>query len=286
MSVLEAEQVPAGAAVLEVAARLARAGVMTPRADAEQLVAAATGVPRGGLVLARLDPAAVARLDALSQRRAAREPLQHILGTAAFRHLDLAVGPGVFVPRPETEQVVDAALAQLRRLAAVQPIVVDLCTGSGAIALALAQEHPGVQVTAVEADAGALVWAARNVARTGLPVRLVQATAADAVPEIEGRADLVVSNPPYLTAGLALEPEVAAHDPALALWGGGLDGLDAVREVDAAAWRLLHPGGVLVVEHGDDQGQTAPAVFASRWAEVTAHYDLAGRPRWVTAVRP
>lgn len=276
---------PAASAVRTVTDTLGRTGVATPLGDAELLVAAAAGVSRGQLVLARLDAAAAARLDGLAQRRAAREPLQHILGSAGFRHLDLAVGPGVFVPRPETEQVVEVALARLRTLGVTAPVVVDLCTGSGAIALAIAQEHPSAQVTAVEADAGALAWAERNVGATGLPVRLVRATASEALPELDGRVDLVVSNPPYLTAGLQLEPEVGLHDPDVALWGGGADGLDVVREVEAAAWRLLRPGGVLVVEHGDDQGETAPAVFRARWSGVEAGEDLAGRPRWVTAVR-
>ncbi len=285
MTSVQAPCVPARQAVLAVADRLAPAGVASPRGDAEQLVAAAAGVPRGGLVLAELDAAAAARLEAMTERRAAREPLQHILGTAAFRHLELAVGPGVFVPRPETEQVVEVALGRLRGLRS-RPVVVDLCTGSGAIALAIAQEYPSARVTAVEADTDALAWAQRNLAATGLPVRLVHAAAAAALPDLDGHADLVISNPPYLISGLALEPEVGEHDPPAALWGGGLDGLDVVREVEAAAWRLLRPGGVVVVEHGDDQGESAHAVFRSRWSGVEPGSDLAGRARWVTAVRP
>ena len=276
----------AATAVRTVSDALSRTGVVTPHSDAELLVAAAAGVSRGQLVLARLDAGAAARLDGLARRRAAREPLQHILGSTGFRHLELLVGPGVFVPRPETEQVVEVALARLHNLGVPAPVVVDLCAGSGAIALAVAQEHPTAVVTAVEADPRALVWAERNVRATGLPVRLVHARAAPALPGLDVAVDLVISNPPYLTAGLELEPEVGLHDPAVALWGGGADGLDVVREVEAAAWRLLRPGGVIVVEHGDDQGESAPTLFRGRWSDVEAGRDLAGRPRWVAAVRP
>jgi release factor glutamine methyltransferase len=216
-------------------------------------------------------------------RRAAREPLQHITGRAHFRHVTLAVGPGVFVPRPETEVVAGAAIAAARRLPA--PVVVDLCTGSGAIALSLADEVPAASVHAVESDEAAHAWAGRNCAGTGVDLRL--GDMADALHDLDGRVDVVVSNPPYIPVGAHVrDPEVAAHDPALALWSG-TDGLDAVRVVEQVAGRLLRPGGTVVVEHADLQGRTAPAVFAAtgRWTDVRDHRDLAGRDRYLTAVR-
>jgi release factor glutamine methyltransferase len=223
------------------------------------------------------------QFEAYVGRRAAREPLQHITGRAAFRHLTLAVGPGVFVPRPETEVVAGAAIEAALRSAS--PVVVDLCTGSGAIALAVAWEVPGARVHAVEADTGAHSWAARNCAGAAVDLRLGDMAAA--FPDLDGTVDVVVSNPPYIPEGARVrDPEVAAHDPAAALWSG-LDGLDAVRVVEEVAARLLRPGGTVVVEHADLQGETAPAVFATtgRWTDVRDHRDLAGRDRFLTAAR-
>jgi release factor glutamine methyltransferase len=189
----------------------------------------------------------------------------------------------VFVPRPETEVVAEAAIAAALRLPA--PVVVDLCTGSGAIALSLADEVPAASVHAVESDEAAHAWAGRNCAGTGVDLRL--GDMADALHDLDGRVDVVVSNPPYIPVGAHVrDPEVAAHDPALALWSG-TDGLDAVRVVEQVAGRLLRPGGTVVVEHADLQGRTAPAVFAAtgRWTDVRDHRDLAGRDRYLTAVR-
>jgi release factor glutamine methyltransferase len=222
-------------------------------------------------------------------RRAAREPLQHVVGSAPFRYLELEVGPGVLIPRPETELLVDAALSWLSVQplgGANPPVIVDLGTGSGALALALAQEVAHSKVWAVEVEPEALAFAARNVAATGLGVELVAADMADALPELDGRVDLVVSNPPYLPLDLwpALEPEVRDHDPKAALFAGE-NGLAAVRVVERAARRLLHAGGLAVVEHGSDQGMSAPACFGSGWTDVTDHLDLSGRSRYLTAVR-
>jgi release factor glutamine methyltransferase len=271
---------PLAAAVAEATARLESAGVPSPRFDAEVLAAHSLGVERRDLWRHR---AAGAGFPAYVDRRAAREPLQHITGVACFRHLSLQVGAGVFVPRPETEVVVDAVIAAARRLA--RPRVVDLCTGSGAIALAVATEVPGSRVHAVELDPAAHAWAARNCA--GSAVELRQGDMAAAFPELDGAVDVVVSNPPYIPVDARIrDPEVASHDPAVALWSGA-DGLDAIRVVEQVAARLLRPGGLVVVEHSDLQGATAPAVFAdgSRWQDVADHRDLAGRDRYLTAVR-
>jgi len=267
---------------------LAGAGVPSPRHDAEELAAHVLGVERRELIRHdALDATAHAALERLVGRRAGREPLQHITGRAHFRHLVLAVGPGVFVPRPETEVVAGAAIAAAREAAAAQrpPVVVDLGAGSGAIALSVAEEAPAAQVFAVEADDAALAWARRNLAGSG--VRLVRADLASCLPELDGAVDVVVSNPPYIPEGAQIrDPEVAAHDPPGALWSG-VDGLTAIRAVEEAAARLLRPGGVAVVEHADLQGESAPGVFraARRWVAVTDHEDLTGRPRFLTAER-
>ena len=218
----------------------------------------------------------------LVRRRAGREPLQHLTGTTGFRYVDLAVGPGVFVPRPETELLAGWAVEQAGGLDT--PVVVDLCTGSGAIALSVAHEVPAAIVHAVEVDPGAHAWAERNLAGTG--VRLTLADMADALPELDGSVDVVVCNPPYipLDAWESVAREARDHDPATALWSGD-DGLDAVRVLEATAARLLRPGGVVGAEHADAQGASAPAVFSGtgRWVEVRDHRDLAGRDRYLTA---
>jgi release factor glutamine methyltransferase len=274
------------ALVKRAADQLADAGVASPRHDAEELLAHVLGLSRGGL--ASVDEVSEEhrrRFVGLVERRARRVPLQHLTGRAPFRYLELAVGPGVFVPRPETEVVAGYAIDALRALGGT-PVAVDLCTGSGAIALAIATEVPQARVYAVELDPGAHAWAERNLA--GSTVTLVHDDAAVALPELDGTVDVVVSNPPYipLDAYDSVEPEVRDHDPATALWSG-TDGLDAVRMVERTARRLLRPGGLVVVEHADVQGESAPAIFASTgwWQTVRDHVDLAGRPRFVTARR-
>jgi release factor glutamine methyltransferase len=263
--------------------RLAVAGVPSPRFDAEELAAHALGVERPALWSAVSLGDAAGAFAAYVDRRAAREPLQHITGRAFFRHLELAVGPGVFVPRPETELVAGAAIDAAR--ATADPVVVDLGTGSGAIALAVATELPGSRVYAVEADPDAFAWAARNCSGSGIDLR--QGDMADAFPDLDGTVDVVVSNPPYIPVGaLIRDPEVATHDPSLALWSG-VDGLDAMRVVEVVAARLLRPGGTLVAEHADLQGSSAPEVFrhTGRWVDVHDHHDLARRDRYVIATR-
>ncbi|MEH3033455.1 MAG: peptide chain release factor N(5)-glutamine methyltransferase [Aeromicrobium erythreum] len=272
----------------EATATLEAAGVPSPRVDAELLLAHVTGVPRA-LLLLRARPNELQRRDYLElvDARARRFPLQHLTGHAAFRHVDLEVGAGVFVPRPETELLAGWAIDRAREVLAAgrTPVVVDLCTGSGAIALSVVDEVPPAQVHAVELDERALGWAQSNLAGTGVDLR--HGDAFEAFDDLDGTVDVVVCNPPYipLDAWESVAPEARDHDPSLALWSGD-DGLDAMRELERAAWRLLRPGGWVGAEHADAQGGSAPAVFADRWADVVDHADLAGRPRYVTARRP
>lgn len=266
--------------------RLAIGGVASPHYDAEELLSYVLDVSRSRLGLVTVVSAdQERRFGELVARRAAREPLQHLTGRAPFRHLELQVGPGVFIPRPETEVVAGWAIDTLRRLGS-PAVVVDLCTGSGAIAASIADEVPTATVYAIELDPDAHAWAERNLA--GSTVMLALGDAATAFPELDGTADLVIGNPPYipLEAYDGVEQEVRDHDPALALWSGA-DGLDAIRVLEGAGRRLLRPGGFVVVEHADVQGESAPSIFAASgyWTEVRDHADLAGRPRYVTARR-
>jgi release factor glutamine methyltransferase len=263
--------------------RLAAAGVESPGPDARILLAHVLGVGLSGLPLVDDVPAPLAReYDALVARRAAREPLQHLTGTAFFRHLELAVGPGVFVPRPETELLAGWAVERASELAA--PVLVDLGTGSGAIARAIVDEAPHARVHAVELDPAAHAWALRNLAGTGVDLR--QGDLGSAFDDLARTVDVVVSNPPYIPheAWESIGVEVRDHDPQLALYATG-DGLDMIRVVEQRAALLLRPGGVVGVEHADVQGESAPAVFTGtgRWEQVRDHLDLAGRARFVTA---
>ncbi len=267
----------------EAARRLAEAGVASPEHDAAELLAHLLGTTRGQLPLVdEVSPSVATHFAELVGRRAAREPLQHLTGRAYFRHVELAVGPGVFVPRPETELLAGWAIEQASKM--TEPTVVDLATGSGAIALAIADEVPGASVHAVELEPDAHAWAQRNLAGSGVDLRLGDlVTAFD---ELIGEVDVVTCNPPYipLEAWESVAPEARDHDPHPALFSGS-DGLDAIRLVEQRASALLRPGGVVGVEHADVQGESAPAVFAAagRWSEIRDHDDLAGRPRFVTA---
>lgn len=275
-----------------VTAVLTRAGVPDPEVDAELLIGHVLDVSRGRVqaltVLgSELEPAQVERIRDLTERRAAREPLQHITGRAAFRSLELAVGPGVFVPRPETEQVAQFAIDALRSVAAPEPVAVDLGTGSGAIALALATEVPHARVFAVENSPEAFVWMRRNVDESGVEnLRPVFIDLADALPELDGTVDVVISNPPYVPdAAIPRDPEVRLFDPAAALYGGE-DGLDVVRVISRVAQRLLRPGGTLVLEHGELQGAAIRELLtADGWRAATTHRDLTTRDRATTALR-
>jgi release factor glutamine methyltransferase len=273
-------------------ARLAEAGVESPRADAELIAANIHNVRRNELYSVP-DNAFDARFWVDISRREAREPLQHIVGKAYFRYLELEVGPGVFVPRPETEVMTGWAIDRLREMDVAEPVVVDLGTGSGAIALAIAQEVPRSRVHAVEADPLAFAWADRNITRyvdhyTAGRVLLHDGDLEK--PEsldITDPVDLVISNPPYIPIGSIVSPEVAEYDPPRALWSGE-DGLDAIRAVERLARDLLRPGGYVAVEHADVQGAAVYWVFAeeSGWRDTRNHKDLARRDRFVTAVWP
>lgn len=271
----------------EATARLAAAGVASPDHDAAELLAHVLGTTRARLALVESVSATQREAYAgLLDRRAAREPLQHLTGSAAFRHVELAVGPGVFVPRPETELLAGWGVDQARAVcgSGSTPVVVDLCTGSGAIALSVADEVPQAEVHAVELGDEAHLWATRNLAGSGVDLR--HGDMADAFDDLDGTVDVVLCNPPYipLEAYASVAVEARDHDPALALWSGG-DGLDAMRVLERVAARLLRPGGVVGAEHADAQGESAPAVFtrAGRWTGVRDHVDLAGRPRFTTA---
>ncbi len=277
--------------VARAARALAAAGVEAARAEAEQLAAYVLNVPRGRLALADgFTPEQRDRLDTLVDRRVAREPLQHLTGVAGFRHLELAVGPGVFVPRPETELLAGWGIEQAGRRAA--PVVVDLCSGSGAIALAVAQELPSARVVAVERSPAALDWLRRNAAaRAAAGDRPIEVVAADVtdpalLADLVGRVDVLLCNPPYVPRSVVVPPEVARHDPDEAVFGGA-DGLDVIRPVVGRAAALLRPGGVLGVEHDDTHATAVPALLAAdgRYERVEEHRDLVGRPRWATASR-
>jgi release factor glutamine methyltransferase len=264
-------------------ARLHDAGVASPEHDAAELLAHVLGTTRSRLPLVDVVPAdRAAAYDALVARRVSREPLQHLTGLTHFRHVELEVGPGVFVPRPETELLAGWAIEQA--LLVESPVVVDLCTGSGAVAKAIADEVPGARVHAVELDEPAHAWAERNLAGTGVDLR--RGDMADAFGDLAGTVDVVVCNPPYipLDAWESVAAEARDHDPHLALFSGD-DGLDAMRVLERRAALLLRPGGVVGAEHADLQGESAPAVFtaAGRWTEVRDHEDLAGRARFLTA---
>nr|WP_211331754.1 peptide chain release factor N(5)-glutamine methyltransferase [Frondihabitans australicus] len=270
---------------------LAEAGIPTPAVDTELLLAHVLGRSRGEVAVQSLvggsasaDQAAA--FTALLARRAAREPLQHLTGLAPFRALELRVGPGVFVPRPETEGVAQIAIDALTARAEETPIAVDLCTGSGAIALALSTEVPRARVYAVELSTEAAVWTQRNIDAVDPSVTLAVGDLADALPELDGTVSVVVSNPPYIPVGMVpRDPEVRLHDPALALFGGP-DGLDVVRSLSQRALRLLVPGGTLVIEHGEEQGSAIRDLLtADGWRAAATFPDLTRRDRTTTALR-
>jgi release factor glutamine methyltransferase len=282
-------------AVREATAVLAAAGVPSPKVDAELLAGHLLGVGLGRLRAMMLgDSPAPAGYEELVAERAQRIPLQHITGVAHFRYLELAVGPGVFIPRPETESVVQLVIDWLkdriqdseRPPGPARPKIVDLGTGSGAIAGSIAHEVPGAEVHAVEFSEFAHAWAAKNLLPLG--VHLVRGDLRDALPEHNGSFDVVVSNPPYIPAeAVPNEPEVALHDPPEALYGGGADGMELPTAAAASAARLLVPGGYFVMEHAEVQAGWIAAMLerSGLWSAVTTHLDLNGRERATSAVR-
>lgn len=280
------------AAVRAATAQLAEAGIASAESDAVVLAAHALGTTTGEVRKAMvMGAAAPPAYGPLVDQRAGRMPLQHLTGLAGFRRLELAVGPGVFVPRPETEFVaglaIDAARAMLAR-GMEHPLVVDLCAGSGAIALCIKDEVPEAEVHAIELSPPAHAWAVRNRDALGLDVEIALGDATAAFAEHEGRADVVVSNPPYIPVGaVPIDPEVRDHDPDVALYGGSADGLAVPLAVAARAAVLLKAGGVLVMEHADVQGETLPRGLEAtgQWHGVTDLDDLNARPRATVAVR-
>lgn len=277
----------------EVSAILRAAGVVDPEVDADLLIGHVLGQSRGQIQAAGILGTALSEADAatvleLTARRATREPLQHITGKAPFRQLELSVGPGVFVPRPETEQVVQFAIDALMSMPDAEPIGIDLGTGSGAIALAMATEVPHARIFAAENSPEAFPWTTKNFADSGATnATLVFGDLADAFPELNGTAAVVISNPPYIpAAAIPRDPEVRLFDPAHALYGGE-DGLDVVRDVSQTALRLLRPGGVLVLEHGELQGAEIRGILdADGWRATATHRDYTTRDRATTAIRP
>jgi release factor glutamine methyltransferase len=273
-------------------ARLAAAGVPSPQHDAEALAAFVLEVDRPALLTYPTpDDTFAGTFASLVNRRAEREPLQHLIGRAFFRQLTLHVGQGVFIPRPETELTAGAAIdeAQARVSRGAVPVVVDLFAGSGAIAISVATEVRPCVVHAVEAQDEAVNWLRRNVAGRSVIVHRddVAKVVDRSMSSLQGHVDIVVANPPYVPAGARIvDPEVARHDPPAALWSG-VDGLADMRTLEQVASRLLMEGGLVVAEHADAQGDSAPQIFrqTGAWIDVVDHLDLNDRPRYLTARR-
>jgi len=272
---------------------LSEAGIDSAEVDAQLLTAHVLGVSRGELLAKAFARDEVleqdlVRVEELFQKRSSRVPLQHLTGVAYFRNLELQVGPGVFIPRPETEGVADLAVQALRVVPG-EPIAVDLCTGSGAIAISLATEVPQAHVYAWELNSDSEPWLRRNIEANHARVGLVMGDIADdheLFDELAGRVDVVISNPPYIpTWAVPRDVEVQLHDPDLALYGGE-DGMDVIRIVSKRAMQLLKPGGFLVVEHADTQGQLVADLFElDGWASISIHKDLTGKDRSVSAFK-
>ena len=279
-------------AALELASnKFEQAGIESFQADAEILLSHVLDISRGQLQVKAISGEELSESEEqtyleLVSKRSERFPLQHITGVAYFRQLELKVGPGVFVPRFETESVTQLAVDALRAIPKENPIAVDLATGSGAIALSLAVEVPNARVYAVELSEDALVYTKANFEKYAPTATLRQGDLADAFPDLDGQVDVLVSNPPYIPDEMIpIYPEVHLHDPSMALYGGA-DGLDLVRKVEISAKRLLREGGVLIIEHADMQGDAIRELILSLgWRQCSTHKDLAGRDRATTAIR-
>jgi release factor glutamine methyltransferase len=268
-------------AIADATGTLAAAGVDSPRVDAEQLAAYTAGIDRGRLAFHEPDEPFFGRYRDLIDARARRIPLQHLTSSAAFGPVTVAVGPGVFIPRPETESLLEWALAQPLLS---QSVIVDLCTGSGALAVALADDRPGARIIAVDDSTDALAYARRNSAATTIELIEADVTAPGLLSEHDATVDLIVANPPYIPDGARLEPEVAQHDPEHALFGGP-DGMRVIGPIVDLAARLLRPGASIGVEHDDTTADATMALFerAGVFTDVVSRRDLTGRPRFVTA---
>ncbi len=277
------------AAITAATAKLSVAGVASPRTDAELLAAHALGVSRGRLLLVDdfTEPQQTAFRELIAARTR-RVPLQHLIGTVPFGDIDIDVGPGGFIPRPETELLVAWSLA---KMPAPEPVVVDFCSGTGAIALSVAHGRPDATVIAVERDADAALWLRRNaVARAALGDHPIDTQTGDVTdPKVladrNGTVDLLLCNPPYVPDATDVSPEVR-QDPTVAVFGGA-DGLDVIRPIIDRAVTLLKPGGWMAIEHDDTHGEAVPALIDATRAfdEIELHRDLAGRPRFTTARR-
>lgn len=273
----------------KISQQLAEAQVPSPQVDAELLAAHVLGLGRGEVQAAALTGGevpehAAAEVQSLADERARRVPLQHLTGLAPFRFLELRVGPGVFIPRPETEQVVQVVLDRLTQHGPTHPAVLDLGTGSGAIAAAIASEFPTAEVHAVEISAEAAAWAELNLTSHG--VTLHRHDLRRLPEDWEAGFDVVVSNPPYIPPeAVPTEVEVREHDPQVALYGGGADGLELPRAVIAAAVRILKPGGWFIMEHAEAQAEALWQICAAepRLTEPITHQDLSGRSRATSA---
>lgn len=271
--------------------KLSSAGVLSPSVDAELLGCFVLGVERAELTMLSLREQLFPKdkiviFDSLVSRRAKREPLQHITGLAPFRYLELHVGPGVFIPRPETEQLVELAIEKIKKLE--KPLVVDLCSGSGAIAISLSTELEGSRVYSVELSEQAFEFLTRNYQKYGLDTqRTKNEDLAMAFDELESQADLVISNPPYIPdSAVPVDLEVQLHEPSLALYGGE-DGLDVIRRISDRALYLLKPSGLLLLEHADSQAQAISQLLLSEgWQGVVSSQDLAGKDRMISARKP
>jgi len=217
----------------------------------------------------------------LLDRRCANEPLQYLTGVAYFRHLEFKVGPGVLVPRPESELLVESVLTHIEKLSGAISVV-DLGAGSGALALAIATEAPTTHVIAVEKSAEAIYWLKENVSFIDEKVRILESDVSTALDGV--KCDVVIANPPYIPDGQELPADVRNHEPAIALFGG-VDGMKVPRLFIAASARLLKPGGFLAIEHHEEQGDEIAAVLNIDFQDILLHQDLTGRPRFTTAVR-
>lgn len=271
--------------------KFSAAGVLSPSVDAELLGCFILDATRSELTLLAITGESFPEnrladfLEAV-KRREKREPIQHITGLAPFRHLELEVGPGVFIPRPETEQLVDLAIQKIESIQ--NPVIVDLCSGSGAISIALNTEVAGSRVYSVELSKDAFSFLTRNYQRYGLdPKALRHENLTTALEELKAGVDLVVSNPPYIPdSAIPIDLEVQLHDPAVALYGGE-DGLDVIRQISTRAWYLLRPGGHLVLEHANTQASAIGELLLTQgWHEVVSASDLTGKDRMISAVRP
>ena len=269
--------------------QLARAGFA--EVEAEHLLAHTLGISRMDLHNPLTVESALSAIGDLTiveetywkllDRRCAHEPLQYLTGVAYFRHLELKVGPGVLVPRPESELLVEAVLNHIEKMNGAVSVV-DLGSGSGALALAIATEAPQTHVIAVEKSADAIHWLKENVSFIDEKVRILESDVATALEGV--KCDVVIANPPYIPDSEVLPKDVATHEPAVALFGGP-DGMRAPRLFIAAAARLLKPAGFLAIEHHETQAEEVGDVLTLEFEDILLHKDLNGRPRFTTAVR-